>query len=183
MCSSDLVRALHPPAGAFPRAAPDNESSLVLSLEFAGRRILLTGDLEGQALAAFAAGRPERCDVLVAPHHGSRTSLPADIAAATRPSCVVASGAGGPWWPEVRGAYAAAAGGAEVLLTGGAGALAVDLTASAVTVSRYARGAWRECFAQADDAAGRVSIHPATSSTSWEATNVPSSMSTPDVKP
>jgi competence protein ComEC len=177
------VRALHPPPGPAPLGTPDNESSLVLAVESAGRRLLLTGDLEGPALARLVRDGPGRCDVLVAPHHGSRTSLPADIAAATQPACVVVSGAGGPWWPEVRAAYSAAAGNAEVLLTGGSGALAVELTAGAVSACRHDDGAWRPCFRQADAATGRVRIQPAATSASWLATYVPSRRRTPEVKP
>lgn len=137
------VRVLHPLPGPPGPRTPDNESGLVLAVESAGRRLLLTGDLEGRALERFVAEGPGHCDVLVAPHHGSRTSLPANLATATRPGWVVASGAGGPWWPEVCGAYATASGGAEVLLTGGQGALAIDFTAGAVTVDRFTAGAWR----------------------------------------
>ena len=135
------VRVLRDGAGTGPVA--DNERSLVLAVEAAGRRLLLTGDLEGPALAAFVAGRPDSCDVLVAPHHGTRTSLPADIARATGPELVLVSGVGGPAWPEVSAAYRGAAGGATVLKTGGEGAIAVTLTAAAVDVSRYSDGHWR----------------------------------------
>ncbi|MFM9024722.1 MAG: ComEC/Rec2 family competence protein [Planctomycetaceae bacterium] len=177
------VRALQPPPGPTPLGTPDNESSLVLAVEAAGRRLLLTGDLEGEALCRLVRAGPGSCDVLVAPHHGSRTSLPADIAAATRPACVVVSGAGGPSWPQVRAAYAAAAGHAEVLLTGGSGAVEVELTAAAVAARRHAAGAWRPCFRQADAAAGRVRSQPAATSASWLATYPARSRSTPEVKP
>ncbi|MFM8804569.1 MAG: ComEC/Rec2 family competence protein, partial [Planctomycetia bacterium] len=93
------IRVLHPAAqtsrqqGSPPHeAAPpvqDNETSLVLAVESAGRRLLLTGDIEGDALARFVASDPDTCDVLVAPHHGSRTSLPPDIARATAADWVV----------------------------------------------------------------------------------------------
>jgi len=136
------VRVLRDGAGAAPAA--DNERSLVLAVEAAGRRLLLTGDLEGPALAAFVAAGPGSCDVLVAPHHGTRTSLPADIAQATRPGLVLVSGVGGPAWPEVSAAYLAAAGAATVLKTGSEGAIAVTLTAAAVDVSRYSAGRWRK---------------------------------------
>jgi competence protein ComEC len=135
------ARVLHAENG--PPESGDNERSLVLAVEAAGRRLLLTGDLEGPALAAFVAGDPDSCDVLVAPHHGSRTSLPPDIATVTRPGLVLVSGVGGPAWPEVSGAYRAAAGGAPVLKTGGEGAIAVSLAAAAVEVARFTGGCWR----------------------------------------
>ena len=154
---SCLVRVLHPAGddnapGGSPGAAPDagrrttdNETSLVLAIDAAGRRLLLTGDLEGPALAAFAAGGPGVCDVLMAPHHGSRTSLPPDIAVATRPEWVLVSGRDGPHWPGVREAYRIATGHphAVVAQTGAAGAIAIDLAATGLTASRFTGGRWR----------------------------------------
>jgi competence protein ComEC len=177
------VRVLHPAAGPTRPGTSDNESSLVLAVEAAGRRLLLTGDLEGAALGRFVAGQPGACDVLVAPHHGSRTSLPPDIARATSPACVLVSGAGGRSWPEVRAAYAAAAESAAVFLTGGRGALAVRMTSDEVGVDQFQDGGWRAGFRQADAAARRVRTAPAASSATWLATYAPRSMSTPDVKP
>jgi len=120
----------------------DNETSLVMAVESAGRRWLLTGDLEGRSLSRFVAADPDTCDVLVAPHHGSLTSLPADIALATRPEVVLVSGAGGRGWPTVQAAYAQAAGDAEVLLTGRTGAIAVDADAATLVVRRFRDGRW-----------------------------------------
>ena len=148
-----MARVLHPSAAATgrkgkaaadPRAA-DNQSSLVLSVEAAGRRLLLTGDLEGDALAEFVARSPEHCDLLVAPHHGTRTSLPPDIARLTRPGFVLVSGAGGPAWPEVRAAYGSAipAGAGAVLKTGGEGAVAIECAADRISATRFRDGRWR----------------------------------------
>lgn len=208
------ARVHHPPADGGTtanRGAGKNQSSLVVSIEAAGRRLLLTGDLEGEALQRFLASPLEACDVLVAPHHGSHTSLPADIAAATRPRYVLASGRGGRRWPEVRQAYGAAAGGgAEVLVTGREGALAVWLTASCVDVTRYAAGRWqplspvpsglteplpqepqKPILQQPLPEEGQslavpgelVNSKPATSRNNWLATYPPNSRSTPLVKP
>jgi len=135
------VRVLAPAPG--DAAESDNESSLVLAVESAGRRWLLTGDLEGAALRRFVAADPDGCDVLVAPHHGSVTSLPPDVAAATRPAVVLVSGPGGRSWPVVRSAYAASSGGAEVLATGRSGAIAVDADAATMLVTRFSGGRWR----------------------------------------
>lgn len=152
------VRVLHPDAtGSRPRAADgpptladgppatDNETSIVLGVEAAGRRVLLTGDLEGAALAAFVARGPDGCDVLVAPHHGTRTSLPPDIARETAPEIVLVSGVGGPAWPEVHDAYATAAGGRRptVLKTGGDGAVAVTMSAATITAAQFSQGRWQ----------------------------------------
>ncbi len=195
------VRVHHPSPGdglALSKA-PDNESSLVLTVEAAGRRLLLTGDLEGAALRRFLTGPVEACDVLVAPHHGSHTSLPPEIAVATRPRYVVASGRGGRLWPEVEAAYVAASGGtAEMFLTGNAGALAIDMSADRVALTRFSSGRWRPVEpgpkpvappqapgpGQSPAAAVElVSAAPATSRKSWLATYAPSRSSTPLVKP
>jgi len=155
------VRVLHPHpegSGADQAATPvsDNQTSLVMAVESAGRRLLLTGDIEGEALAEFIAADPDTCDALVAPHHGTRTSLPADIAAATAPAVVLVSGRGGPAWPEVRRAYASATGAAEavVLKTGGEGAIAVDFTAAEVRLARFASGGWKPVLQPPPAAAG-----------------------------
>ena len=187
----------------------DNETSLVLAVESAGRRLLLTGDLEGEALDRFVASDPERCDVLVAPHHGSRTSLPPDIARATAADWVVVSGLGASGWPEVRDAYAGARLDgrlASVIKTGpddesAGGAIALTLTASSVRVEQFEAGRWREVpsgertqrrtrgerrsphVAAVPPPSGRVKIQPAAISTSWLATKPASSISTPLVNP
>jgi competence protein ComEC len=164
------VRVLHPTAGSDDphvhnvaledargdAMATDNETSLVLAVESAGRRLLLTGDLEGRSLARFIASDPDSCDVLVAPHHGSRTSLPPDIARATAADWVIVSGVGAAGWPEVREAYARARGdgdriavvktGADDASTGGA--IAVGFTASSVRVEQFVRGRWRQVPAE-----------------------------------
>jgi len=135
------VRVLHPPPG--PARGTDNEASAVLAVEAAGRRWLLTGDLEGAAAARLVAADPDSCDVLLAPHHGSATSLPPDIAAATRPRVVVVSGAESRSWPQVRSAYAAAADGAEVLTTARGGAIAIEADAAGLAMRRFSGGRWR----------------------------------------
>lgn len=142
------VRVLHQDA----TVADDNGTSLVLAVEAAGRRVLLPGDLEGESLARFVAGDPDTCDVLLAPHHGSATSLPPDVATAARPDWVVVSGCGGSRWPEVAEAYARARGidrSIAVVKTSGspaeaAGAVSLSLSAGGVAVRQYRAGRWCE---------------------------------------
>ncbi|RLS35182.1 MAG: ComEC/Rec2 family competence protein [Planctomycetota bacterium] len=144
------VRVLHPRRAtvegdeARGRGPTDNESSLVVAVESAGRRILLTGDLEGGALDRFVAEGPGRCDVLIAPHHGSLASLPPALARVTAPEWVVVSGAAGPRFEEVRRAYESAAGAdhpARVLRT--EGAVRLRLTAAGTQASQFRNGRWR----------------------------------------
>jgi competence protein ComEC len=189
------ARVLHPFVGGEPRQRSNNETSLVIAIEAAGRRVLLTGDIEGEALRVFAAAAPGECDVLVAPHHGSRTSLPADIAVATAPKVVLVSGRNGRSWPDVQSAYASAAvvTPEAVLQTGHQGALAVTLTAQRVAVEQFIGGRWRPTTLPLDHVVEdeddvvtmAMSARSPTSarSTSWLATYAPSSMSTPLVKP
>jgi competence protein ComEC len=84
------LRVLLPPAEGF--AGSDNANSVVLSVEYRGRRILLTGDLEGAGLRHLLDQPPHSCDVLLAPHHGSLGSSPADLADWASPDYVVVSG-------------------------------------------------------------------------------------------
>lgn len=70
--------ALHPPA-----VGPDgneNARSLVLLLRPENLAILLTGDLEGPGLERVLALPKPKIDVLMAPHHGSKTSNKAELA-------------------------------------------------------------------------------------------------------
>ncbi len=147
---SFIVRVLHPQRASGilrGRVVSDNESSVVASVEAFGRSVLLTGDIEGSALREFVATDPKECDILIAPHHGSYTSLPPDIAVATRPDLVIASGLGGSRWPDVAEAYAHARRDGKrtiVLKTGDSGALRVDLGVQGMTEMRYQHGEWHQ---------------------------------------
>jgi competence protein ComEC len=57
--------------------------------------VLLPGDLESPGLEDLTAELPYDCDVLLAPHHGSRRSDPPGFAAWCTPQWVVISGGGG----------------------------------------------------------------------------------------
>ena len=54
----------------------DNDSSCVLLIDYRGKTILLPGDISAEVEAQLLARKvlPENIDVLIAPHHGSRTS-------------------------------------------------------------------------------------------------------------
>jgi competence protein ComEC len=86
-----LVEVLHPPRRGM--IGSDNANSIVLLVEFAGRRILLPGDLEDDGMTALLAERPIDCDVVMAPHHGSLRSEPEEFAAWSSPQHVIVSGA------------------------------------------------------------------------------------------
>jgi competence protein ComEC len=84
------MTVLHPPRdGVLGR---DNANSVLLCVEFAGKRILLPGDLESPGLELVTADPPLDCDILLAPHHGSAQSDPPGFAAWCKPEHVVLSG-------------------------------------------------------------------------------------------
>ena len=67
------VQPLWPPSGFRPKRR--NDASLVVRVEQGAHRVLLAGDIEARAEAALlASGTPLRAEILVVPHHGSRTS-------------------------------------------------------------------------------------------------------------
>ena len=79
---------LHPPA----RGPEGNENarSLVLLLHYASHSILLTGDLEGNGLARVLDLPPPTVEVMMSPHHGSRTANTPALAQWAKPRVVVA---------------------------------------------------------------------------------------------
>jgi len=81
---------LHP-AGPAAGARKTNDLSCVLKVTAGARSMLLTGDIETPAEAQLlqrGAGAL-RADVLLVPHHGSRTSSSAQFLAAVHPSAAV----------------------------------------------------------------------------------------------
>jgi len=83
------LRVLHP-APDF-HSVQDNPNSIVLCVEYSGRRIVLTGDLEREGLARLVRTPHLDTDVLLAPHHGSLKANPTDLARWATPEWVIAS--------------------------------------------------------------------------------------------
>lgn len=82
-------RVLHP--GELPSAG-DNNRGCVLMLETTGRRVLLTADIEQLAEQMLSAsGKDLRADVMLSPHHGSKTSSSPALLSAVQPSLAIAS--------------------------------------------------------------------------------------------
>jgi competence protein ComEC len=90
--SDVTIRVLHPPKKGV--LGSDNANSITMGVEYAGRRVLLPGDLESPGIDDLMAEAPYDCDVLLAPHHGSRRSDPPGFAAWTTPESVVISSGG-----------------------------------------------------------------------------------------
>jgi competence protein ComEC len=82
---------------------------------------LLPGDLESPGIDDVMAEAPYDCDVLLAPHHGSRRSDPPGFAAWSTPEWVVLSGGGGEQAAPVIRTYKNA--GANVSVTDEVGAV------------------------------------------------------------
>lgn len=83
------IEVLHPtPAVIDPH---DNANSVVLRITYAGKTILLTGDLEKGGANTLLKQPLDPIDVLLAPHHGGKSANTAALAEWTRPRHVVAS--------------------------------------------------------------------------------------------
>jgi competence protein ComEC len=82
-----LFEVLHPQAGDYTTSAKSNALSCVLRIQAADQVLLLTGDIEAaqeQQLLAREHGAL-RADVLLVPHHGSRTSSTDEFLQAASP--------------------------------------------------------------------------------------------------
>jgi competence protein ComEC len=119
-------------------AARRNDQSCVLRVASHGGAMLLTGDIERASEAELVArGAPLRSDVLLVPHHGSRTSSTAGFLGAVAPRwAIVAAGYrnrfGHPF-PEVLSRYREA--GVTIVRTDLDGAVSVRLSASSVELA------------------------------------------------
>jgi len=118
-----------------------NDNSLVVAIRYAGRTILLPGDIEAEGEEALVAAGLPHVDAVAVPHHGSPTSSSAPFVAAAHPelaviSCGVANHFGFPS-PDVVARWRAA--GAVVERTDISGAITLTVAPNgALTVERFA---------------------------------------------
>jgi competence protein ComEC len=123
VCGDDVsVEVLHP-AGGF-RDEDDNANSAVLRIKYAGRSILLTGDLEGDGLGELLALPSQPVDVLMSPHHGSLAANPAALGEWGSPRYVVVSTGDRGREQVLAGCYPA---GSRVLSTADRGAVTITI--------------------------------------------------------
>ena len=129
---------LHPPRRGV--AGSDNANSVTLQLDHAGRRILLTGDLEPPGLDDLLACEPVDCDVVLAPHHGSLRSEPSRFVAWCRPEWVIVSGAAN----EGAAAHKTASSDPRrhVINTGRSGAVQVTIDGGRLAVQTWREEPW-----------------------------------------
>lgn len=124
---------LHPEAAGWG----ENNVSCVLRVEVGDYALLLTGDIEKAAEARLLRDHPELlyADVLLAPHHGSKTSSTETFVEAVQPKTVIHSAG----WrhhfhhphPSVVRRYATV--GARQFVTGQQGALSLSMTAAGIS--------------------------------------------------
>ncbi len=129
------IEVLHPPQRGV--LGSDNANSIVLSVEYLDRRILLTGDLESPGLDAVLAEEPLDCDVLQAPHHGSRGSNSPELAAWSTPEWVVVSGSRRWDLEPVRRTYESV--GSRFLHTADTGAVRVRIDSGGVAAAPFVK--------------------------------------------
>ncbi|HLQ49778.1 MAG TPA: ComEC/Rec2 family competence protein [Candidatus Dormibacteraeota bacterium] len=136
------LRVLWPDPGKVPLEPPDggrgiNDVSVVLLGEVAGRRILLTGDVEDDVDPLLVARGLPPIDVLKVAHHGSKTaSTPAFLDVVKPAVAIVSAGAGNPYGHPARSTLdRLASTGARVLRTDTDGSVEVDIGASGIRVA------------------------------------------------
>jgi competence protein ComEC len=136
-----FAEVLHPPKRGV--IGSDNANSIVLAVTCAGRRVLLPGDLESPGFEDLLAEEPLHCDVVMAPHHGSRRSDPAGFAFWTTPNFVVISGSRDVEdEAEIRNVeFSYEARGAQVFHTQIDGCVRFEITAEGVSCRTF-RGEW-----------------------------------------
>jgi competence protein ComEC len=132
---------LHPAAG---RSYKRNDTSCVLRIEASGGSVLLTGDIERGAETALLNGNFNlKSDVLLVPHHGSKTSSTAPFIAAVAPRWAVVAAGYRNRFGHPNGAvlerYRAA--GAQTLRTDQDGAISIVLEKTTSIVTERARRA------------------------------------------
>lgn len=113
-----------PPTGA---ELSSNDSAVVAQLRYAGRSILITGDIQDAAETGLLKS-PEsvRADVLIAPHHGSSESTTADFVRAVNPSIIISSNDRSLTGKQKR--FEHLVGNAQLLRTNRCGAITIHIT-------------------------------------------------------
>lgn len=135
-----------------------NDASVTMRLAFAGRAVLLTGDIEAEGEARLVAERRDRlaADVLKAAHHGSKSSSTPAFLDAVDPALVIVSGLPGraPMPPHDAVLDDFARRGYAVHVTGRDGAVSVRVRADGTLVVDAVGAAHRSPLLAADGGGG-----------------------------
>jgi competence protein ComEC len=121
------------PTGDCDPSLSANEASTVLRLSYAGRSILLAGDIEDRTEGALLDRGDVRADVLVLPHHGSVRKSTAQFIRAVGPGAAIRSS--GERMDQTRSGLAAIVGDVSLYNTADVGAVEVILDDDGVRVS------------------------------------------------
>jgi competence protein ComEC len=135
------IEMLHPAPGPGPPTGDANNDSIVLRVSTPYGAILLTGDIEAPAEQAFLSriGGKAAADVLLVPHHGSRTSSSASLLEVVHPKeAIISCG----WRNRYRMPHREVIGrleacGARIWRTDRQGALTVVIDNGGVTVTPF----------------------------------------------
>ncbi len=132
------LEVLHPPLRGV--GGSDNANSVVVRVVFAGRTLLLPGDLEPPGSARLLEQKPQDCDVLMAPHHGSLNCDPAAFVRWSNPEWVVISAGAVRASSKAKQAYALR--GARVMHTNDDGAIRICLSEQGVSAQAWKSRKW-----------------------------------------
>ncbi|QDV51083.1 ComEC/Rec2 family competence protein [Gimesia fumaroli] len=100
------LEVLHP--GFEDQYREDNPASLTVLLSHHGRKILLTGDLEGRGLEKLLTENAAMSvDILLSPHHGSTTANTFDLDRWARPDYLIVSGGQRQTIPKLQSVFSA----------------------------------------------------------------------------
>ncbi|MEC9093798.1 MAG: ComEC/Rec2 family competence protein [Planctomycetota bacterium] len=113
----------------------DNANSLVLDLQFLDKHILLPGDLESNGQNTVLETPPVNYDIMMAPHHGSRSSDHWAFGQWANPEYVVISCTQGKLNPEIVEGYQSA--GAKVYSTSRFAAISFTIDALGIKVNPF----------------------------------------------
>lgn len=83
------INVLHPSVDFVGKS--DNSNSLVLCVTYAGKRIVLTGDIEKDGLVRLLKSERLHADILLSPHHGSLAANSRDLARWATPEWLIVS--------------------------------------------------------------------------------------------
>jgi len=120
-----FIRTLWPAADEPAQALPENDRSEVFLIAYAGKKILLCGDIETYAQQKIIERYPElKADILILPHHGSTTNLSEEFIRRFAAGIIIASCAES----RLPGAYKPAQN-TEAFYTGRDGAVEVKIKA------------------------------------------------------